>query len=99
MFALYNTTLNGEPEIGQQVYLIDVQYQSARGRDHVMAQNQPGAKNSSGEPCANGWLGTTDNVSRTAIGMGVVTGIFWPRDKNGVAVLSGPARLRVRRIK
>ena len=39
-----------------------------RGEDYVVMSDEPGCTNISGESRISGWLGTTNNTSRTALG-------------------------------
>ncbi len=54
---------------GSEFYLIGICNQNqTNGAERLVAQQSPGCKNMSGEPCAEGWLGTTDNIDRYAHG-------------------------------
>lgn len=37
-------------------------------KTRIRIRKMPGTKNMSGEPCVDGWLGTTDDWSKTALG-------------------------------
>jgi hypothetical protein len=56
------------------LYLIEVEYlgpnRKSKGRHahKIQVSNQPGRKNLSLEPCTKGWLGTTDNWDKWALG-------------------------------
>lgn len=39
-----------------------------RGNNYVVMSDEPGCTNISREPRTSGWLGTTNNTSRTALG-------------------------------
>jgi hypothetical protein len=44
-------------------------YDTSTGREWCVLQDSPGRKNLSGEPILRGWLGETNNVSCTALGV------------------------------
>jgi hypothetical protein len=59
----------------QRFYLIEVNYvgphpsQKGHRASMVEIRPEPGRKNMSGEPCERGWLGTTDDWHRQAVGV------------------------------
>jgi len=59
----------------KKFYLIEVSFvgphpsQKGHRADMVRVSESPGRKNMSGEPCENGWLGTTDAWHRQAVGV------------------------------
>ena len=58
----------------QKLYLVEIAYigpdWASKGRHahKVRVLREPGRKNVSGEPCVKGWLGTTDDWHKTALG-------------------------------
>jgi len=54
---------------GDLVFIIEV---TERGNSTFVGQADPGHKNMSGEPVLDGWLGSTNNVNKTAYGMGEI---------------------------
>jgi len=54
-------------EPGETGYLVEISPQHGKAR--CVVYQQPGRTNLSHEPRTHGWLGTTDNVARFALGM------------------------------
>jgi len=59
---------------GIKLYLVEIIYigpnRASKGRHghKVRVLREPGRKNMSGEPCISGWLGTTDDWHKEALG-------------------------------
>jgi hypothetical protein len=58
--------------VGDLVFLVEC---VKTGETRVLARRRPIRTNVSHEPRLRGWVGETDNVSRTALGAGIVTRI------------------------
>lgn len=56
------------PQPGDIVYLVNVEFTNT-GETRLDAYAEPQRKNMSREECVEGWLGTTDNIDREAVGM------------------------------
>ena len=60
----------GNLKLNETVFMVQVE--PDQGRNRVEARRTPGYTNRSHDALLRGWLGSTDNVSRTALGAGVV---------------------------
>jgi hypothetical protein len=60
-------------------FLIEIEPQGQTARTTI--RRSPGAKNMSGERVLAGWLGTTNNISHTARGVGRVTAVTADGDR------------------
>ncbi|MGH7605559.1 MAG: hypothetical protein ACRENK_16390 [Gemmatimonadaceae bacterium] len=75
---------------GDTVYLADTVY---HGQGDTEASARPYRKNMSHEECLHGWVGETDNVSRTARGTGTVVSI--DEEENRIVVRADDAAVEV----
>jgi len=63
-----------DPKVGQLVYL-SVVVNTSSGRSYIECKDSPYHTNMSSEFRLDGWVGETDNLSRHAIGAGIVSKI------------------------
>lgn len=80
-FSAYWPTLGSDrlPEVDDAVF-VSRTLDTSSGREFYEARLTPWKTNVSHEPKVHGWLGETNNKSRTAVGKGVVTAIDPDRD-------------------
>ncbi len=59
---------NGIPEVGYRFHLVETYFEN-EGRTRMDGRTAPQRTNMSGEERTIGWLGTTNNVNKSALGI------------------------------
>lgn len=71
------------PAIGDTVYLIATDDLNTSAPEQLWAQHMPGRTNQSREVRVNGWLGTTNNIHRSARGRGRIVQVRGSQASDG----------------